>query len=61
MPVTGLQRFWSDEIEKGVQPPPVKGSDEEVIAYVASTPGAIGYVSAGVALPEGVKAMALAE
>jgi ABC-type phosphate transport system substrate-binding protein len=61
MPVNGLQRYWSDEIEKGVQPPPVKGSDEEVIAYVASTPGAIGYVSAGVALPEGVKAMDLVE
>jgi hypothetical protein len=39
----------------------VKGSDEEVIAYVASTPGAIGYVSSVVNLPEGVKLMALVE
>jgi ABC-type phosphate transport system substrate-binding protein len=61
MPVNGLQRYWSQEIENGVQPPPVKGSDQEVIAYVASTPGAIGYVSAGVALPEGVKTMTLVE
>lgn len=61
MPVNGLQRYWSDEIEKGVQPPPVKGSDEEIIAYVASTPGAIGYVSAGSALPEDVKLMTLVE
>lgn len=57
MPVNGLQRFWSDEIEKGVQPPPVKSTDEEIIAYVASTPGAIGYVTAGAALPEAVKTM----
>jgi ABC-type phosphate transport system substrate-binding protein len=27
-------------------PPPQKGSDEEVIAYVKARPGAIGYVSA---------------
>ena len=41
----------SDEIKKGVTPPPVKASDADVIAYVASTRGAIGYVSAGAAVP----------
>jgi ABC-type phosphate transport system substrate-binding protein len=57
----GLQRFWSDQIKDGVQPPPVKTSDEDVIAYVASTQGAIGYVSAGAALPAGVKVMKLGD
>jgi ABC-type phosphate transport system substrate-binding protein len=61
VPPSGIQRFWSDEIKKGVQPPPVKSSDEDVIAYVASTPGAIGYVSAGAALPAGVKRMAITD
>ena len=28
----------------GLTPPPVKATDDEVIAYVQSTPGAIGYV-----------------
>jgi ABC-type phosphate transport system substrate-binding protein len=57
MPVNGAQRYWSDAIKKGVQPPPVKTSDADVIAYVASTPGAIGYVSPGAPVPEAVKIM----
>lgn len=61
VPVDGIQRFWSDEISKGVQPPPVKSSDADVIAYVASTRGAIGYVSATTAVPQAVKAMRVAE
>lgn len=35
----------------------MKPSDEEVLAYVASTPEAIGSVTAGVPLPEGVRAI----
>ncbi len=61
VPFDGLPRFWSDQIKAGVQPPPVKSSDQDVIAYVASTPGAIGYVSVITALPESVKRMALGE
>jgi len=61
VPFGRIQRFWSDAIKKGVQPPPVKSSDQDVIAYVASTQGAIGYVSPGVALPAGVKTMALVD
>jgi ABC-type phosphate transport system substrate-binding protein len=61
VPYTGLQRFWSNEIKNGTEPPPVKSSDADVIAYVASTPGAIGYVSADAAVPESVKAMRVAE
>jgi len=61
VPFNGIQRFWNDEIKKGVQPPPVMPSDQDVIAYVASTPGAIGYVSANVAVPEAVKAMQIVD
>jgi ABC-type phosphate transport system substrate-binding protein len=61
MPSSKAQRFWNDEIKKGVKPPPVKSSDQDVIAYVASTRGAIGYVSAGVAVPQSVKPMQITD
>jgi hypothetical protein len=37
----------------------VKGSDEEVLVYVAKTKGAVGYVSAGATLPSDVKAVSV--
>jgi ABC-type phosphate transport system substrate-binding protein len=52
-----VQVYWQRKMSSGVVPPPVKPSDEEVVAYVASTPGAIGYVSAGAPLPDSVKAV----
>ena len=54
-PTVGVQSFWHKQMASGVAPPPVKSSDEEVLSYVASTPGAIGYVSSGVSLPSGVR------
>jgi ABC-type phosphate transport system substrate-binding protein len=48
-------------MSQGVTPPPVKTTDEEVVAFVASTPGAIGYVSPSALLPEGVKPVELAD
>ena len=54
-PIVGVQSFWHKQMASGVAPPPVKSSDEEVLSYVASTPGAIGYVSSGVSLPSGVR------
>jgi ABC-type phosphate transport system substrate-binding protein len=33
----------------------VKTSDEEIVAFVASTPGAIGYVSPDASLPDSVR------
>ncbi len=61
MSVNGVQRYWSDEIRKGVEPPPVKSSDAAIIDYVASTPGAIGYVSAGAPVPGAVKTMRIVD
>ena len=55
-PVTAVQAFWQQQIFSGKQAPPVeRGTDEEVLEFVRSRPGAIGYVSAGTALGAGVK------
>ena len=60
-PMVELQMFWSRRMATGVTPPPVKQTDEEVLAYVAGTPGAIGYVSTATALPESVRSVAIVE
>jgi ABC-type phosphate transport system substrate-binding protein len=39
----------------------VKASDEEIVSFVASTPGAIGYVSAGTRLPDTVREVAVVD
>lgn len=38
-------RWLRKSFREGIAAPPVMGSDAEVIAFVKSTPGAIGYVS----------------
>jgi ABC-type phosphate transport system substrate-binding protein len=59
--VAEVQLYWQRKMSTGVIPPPVKTSDEDVVAFVGSTPGAIGYVSAAAPLPESVKAIELAD
>lgn len=52
---TSAQRaaFLQQQIFSGRATPPAElASDAEVIAFVARTPGAIGYVSAGATLPK---------
>ena len=57
--VAGVETFWQQQIFSGKDvPPPSKGSDEDVINFVKSTPGGIGYVSAGSAA-SGVKVIAV--
>lgn len=59
--VAAMRGYWQQMIFTGKGVPPLeKASEAEVLAYVAATPGAIGYVSAGVELPAGVKAVTLA-
>jgi ABC-type phosphate transport system substrate-binding protein len=41
-----MQDYWREMYFHGVLPPHVVASEEAVILFVASTPGAIGYVSA---------------
>ena len=44
--IAAIKSYWQQSVFQGKATPPVeKSSDQEVIAYVASNPGAIGYVS----------------
>ncbi len=55
-----LAAYWQQQVFSGKDfPPQQKDSDAEVLAYVASTPGAIGYVAAGASLGAGVKSVRL--
>lgn len=57
--VAGVETFWQQQIFSGKDvPPPSKGSDDDVIAFVKATPGGIGYVSSGAAVA-GVKVIAV--
>ncbi len=50
-----ISAYWQKLIFAGrATPPPEKGSDAEVVAYVQANPGAIGYVSSGASV-SGVK------
>jgi hypothetical protein len=63
MPVATVVQYWQKQMfeTKPLRPPAVKGSDAEVIAFVAKTEGAVGYVSKAATLPAGVKAIAVTE
>jgi len=61
-PVAAVQNYWARQISLGrLTPPPVKPSDEEVLAFVKSTPGAIGYVAADTPTDAGVREIAVIE
>lgn len=54
-PASAVDAYWQQQIFAGGElPPAVKASDDDVVAFVKATPGAIGYVSAG-ASTAGVK------
>lgn len=57
--IVEVQVYWQRRITAGQVPPPVKTSDEEVVAFVASTPGGIGYVSATTTLPDTIREIAV--
>ena len=64
MPVMGVVQYWGKQLvsmANSVRPPTVKASDEEVLAYVAKTSGAVGYISSATALPPGVKAVTIVD
>lgn len=57
--VSAIGAFWQKQIFTGKGVPPVeKSNDKEVIKYVKSNPGAIGYVS-GTANTNGVKTITI--
>ena len=59
--IVEVQVYWQRKIAAGQLPPPVKTSDEEVVAFVASTPGAIGYVSPSSTLSGTVREVAVVD
>ena len=57
-PASAIATYWQQQIFAGKDvPPPEKGSDADVLAFVKGNPKAIGYVAGGAALPDGVKAV----
>jgi ABC-type phosphate transport system substrate-binding protein len=53
--VASVRRYWAQQVFSGRGvPPPEVSNDADVVKYVASHPGGIGYVAAGVEL-SGVK------
>jgi ABC-type phosphate transport system substrate-binding protein len=55
-PIVAIRTYWQQQMFSGtLKPPPVKTTDDEVIAFVAADPGAVGYVSDTATLPATVK------
>jgi hypothetical protein len=42
----GMEAYWNEQYFHGISPPYVLASEVAVLQFVATTPGAIGYVSA---------------
>jgi ABC-type phosphate transport system substrate-binding protein len=56
-----IKSYWQRQIFSGRGvPPPEKGSDDEVLAFVRANPGAIGYVSSNADVGSGVKVLKVA-
>ena len=56
--VNSIKSHWQRQIFSGRGvPPPEKGSDDEVIAFVRVNSGAIGYVSSAADIGAGVKVL----
>lgn len=54
--VRAIESYWQTQIFAGrATPPPELASDAEILDYVKSRAGAIGYVSQGATLGDGVK------
>jgi hypothetical protein len=51
-----VQQYWRQQVFSGrEQPPPVRLSDAEVLAFLNETPGAVGYVSGKTPIGPGVR------
>ena len=58
LPMSAVQAYWERQVVSSRERPPVVlGSDEEVIAFVALTPGGIGYVSTEASVGDAVKVL----
>jgi ABC-type phosphate transport system substrate-binding protein len=62
MPLPSVQQYWRRRVlDLREFPPMVKGSDAEIVSYVAKSPGSIGYVSQSTELPATVKVLKVAD
>jgi len=59
MSIDAVKHHWLRKIATGVRPPLSKATDEDVIAFVASQRGGVGYVSAAATLPPTVHEIAV--
>ena len=60
--VSAVRAHWNQQIFAGLGvPPPSVESESEVLEYVRTHPGAIGYVGTGTDLGTGVKALRLTD
>jgi ABC-type phosphate transport system substrate-binding protein len=60
--VGSIKSYWQQQVFSGRgTPPPELSSDAEVLAYVRSHAGAVGYVSSAATVADGVKVVRLAE
>jgi ABC-type phosphate transport system substrate-binding protein len=56
-----VKSYWQQQIFSGRDvPPPEKQSENDIVAFVRSNPGAIGYVSKGADIGRGVKPLSIA-
>jgi ABC-type phosphate transport system substrate-binding protein len=56
------QEFWNQRLVMDRELPPVtRGSDEDVLAYVAGHEGAIGYVASGIEIPDDIKLLTVVD
>lgn len=59
--VSAIKSYWQQRIFSGRDvPPPEKASDRDVVDFVRSTPGAVGYVTPGTAV-QGVRTVRVEE
>jgi ABC-type phosphate transport system substrate-binding protein len=60
MSMEAVRFYWLQTVSStGKRPPLTRPSDEDVIAFVASKPGGVGYVSSATPLPETVREVTL--
>jgi ABC-type phosphate transport system substrate-binding protein len=58
--IAQVKAYWQQQIFSGRDvPPPEKQNENDVVAFVRSNPGAIGYVSKGVNIGRGVKPLSV--
>lgn len=58
--LVAIDNYWSQQIFSGKDtPPPAMARESDIVGFVRSNPGAVGYVSASTPLGEGVRIVSL--